>query len=134
MRALGYACEEASLHDLPLDVVLVWSEPEPPWPALGPLGVPGWEEIVEQARRALAETVAGWQEKYPDVPVTTTLALGHPAQVLVEEARDAVLLVVGARGRTGMSGLALGSVSYTVLLHASSPVAVVRDRPGEEHD
>lgn len=45
---------------------------------------------------------------------------------LLEVGADADLLVVGARGASGIRGLIVGSVSQQVLHHAHVPVAVVR--------
>ncbi|MBS1847884.1 MAG: universal stress protein [Actinobacteria bacterium] len=50
---------------------------------------------------------------------------GVPAEVLVEEAGDDGMLVVGARGTGGFEGLLLGSVSTRVLQLARCPVAVI---------
>jgi len=48
---------------------------------------------------------------------------------LLTAAHDAQLLVVGSRGRGGIQGMALGSVSLAILHHASCPVGVARPAP-----
>lgn len=62
---------------------------------------------------------------FPDVPVSFVGGTGRPAEVLLAEARGAVLLVVGSRGSGGFSGLVMGSVSQKVVAHAECPVAVL---------
>lgn len=58
--------------------------------------------------------------------VTTQLDYG-PAEVMLAGCSEgADLLVVGSRGRSGLSGLLLGSVSLYCVSHARCPVAVVR--------
>ncbi|GGS55244.1 MULTISPECIES: universal stress protein [Actinokineospora] len=75
---------------------------------------------------ALAESMAGWAEKHPDVPVRRAVTHGHPARALTDIAAGATLLVVGSRGAGGFRGLLMGSVSQGVLHHATCPVAIVR--------
>ena len=50
---------------------------------------------------------------------------GPAAQVLLAEAEDADLLVVGARGHTGLAGLLLGSTAQSVARSSPCPVVVV---------
>jgi nucleotide-binding universal stress UspA family protein len=45
---------------------------------------------------------------------------------LLNHAVDAQLLVVGSRGRGGLSGMLLGSTSQALMYHAPCPLLVVR--------
>ena len=62
------------------------------------------------------------------VPIEQHLNYGRASIELVRlaEAIDAHLLVVGTRGRTGISRVLLGNVAETVVRSASCPVLVVR--------
>jgi nucleotide-binding universal stress UspA family protein len=62
--------------------------------------------------------------------VTTHVLHRAPAAGLIETARGADLLVVGARGHSGFVGLLLGSVSDQCVHHAACPVTVVRAGSG----
>jgi len=74
----------------------------------------------------LAERLAGWGAKYPDVPVRRSVVRKQPAEALVNASEKAQLVVVGSRGRGNAAGLLLGSVSHAVLHRSHCPVAVVR--------
>ncbi len=82
-------------------------------------------EVLQEERLALAESMAGWQEKFPDVAVRHRVVAGHPVQALVAESQRSRLLVVGSRGLGSVRSVILGSVSHGVLHHADTPVAVV---------
>ena len=84
------------------------------------------DAIDADEHRLLAERLAGWGEKYPDVPVQRLVTRCRPAATLIEQSQHAQLVVVGSRGRGGLVGLLLGSVSHALLHHAGYPVAVVR--------
>ncbi|MFG3421622.1 universal stress protein [Micromonospora sp. NPDC049460] len=125
-EAVAFAFEEASRRGAPLLAVQAWLFPSPVGPGdILPL-VYDLDAYAAEEERVLAESVAGFAERYPDVPVRHRLVRGSPARVLVDESKAAQLVVVGARGRGPLSGLLLGSVSHAVLHHAHSPLAIVR--------
>ncbi len=77
--------------------------------------------------RAVADPVAtALRAEFPTVDVTNRLVEGHPAEVLVDASRHAVLLVVGSRGHGAFAGMLLGSVSEHCVTHAHCPVLVYR--------
>jgi nucleotide-binding universal stress UspA family protein len=122
-RAVGFAFEEASLRDAPLVAIHTWQFPMPT--EVGPLPLDYGQEIAAAEERVLSEAIAGWGEGFPDVAVTLRVHRGRPAEALVDESDRAQLVVVGARGRGGFTGLLLGSVSQAVLHHARCAVAIV---------
>lgn len=124
--AVAAAFLEASLRGGELIAVHTWVRPVSTGPQ-DPLPLVFSEAEMQQAEEAvLAESLAGWEERYPDVTVTERVVRDHPAHYLSEMSARAQLLVVGSRGRGGFPGLRLGSVSRAVLHHADSPVMVVR--------
>lgn len=93
-----------------------------------------WPEIdspatESTARERLAERLAGWQERYPDVRVDRIVARDRPAHQLVQRSGGAQLVVVGSRGRGGFAGMLVGSVGETVAQMARVPVIVARANP-----
>ena len=127
--ATAFAFEAASLRRVPLVAVHVWRDVLVD-ATMAPLL--DWDVIDSDEREVLAERLAGWTEKYPDVPVRRLVARDRPARALVEESGRAQLVVVGSRGRGGFHGLLLGSVSQALLHNAHCPVAVVRSPRGDE--
>jgi len=123
--AIRYAFEAAADISEPLTALHAWYDVTRTGTGrMTPLGYDP-AEVHEEERLALAESVAGWQEKFPEVEVHQKVALGHPVATLVRRSREARLLVVGCRGRGSVRSALLGSVSHGVLHHATVPVAVV---------
>jgi nucleotide-binding universal stress UspA family protein len=85
-----------------------------------------WGYVEPKAHAALAERLAGWQERYPDVRVRRVVVFDRPAHHLVEQAKTAQLLVVGTRGHGEFTELLLGSVSAAVVQATRTPVIVAR--------
>lgn len=79
----------------------------------------------------LESALARVRRLYPSLDVENRLVSGHAAGALVEESREADLVVVGSRGRGGFAGLLLGSVSQTLLHQAECPVMVVPPKAAE---
>ena len=60
------------------------------------------------------------------VELTSEPVRGTPGFALIEESREADLLVVGSRGHGGFAELLLGSTTAEVSAHSHCPVAIVR--------
>lgn len=125
--AIAMAFEEASLRNVDLVAVHTWLDFSSDYSyAYARQFMVEWKEIEIEAQELLAQRLAGWQEKYPDVTVKRVVARDRPAHHLLEHAAQAQLLVVGSRGRGGMSGLLLGSTSQALIYHSPCPLLVVR--------
>jgi nucleotide-binding universal stress UspA family protein len=127
-EALGHAFERASLRGVPLTVVYAWWIEFVDGVVVTTPGSPQWRAVEERQRLTLAETMAGWRERHPDVTVDVHIEHSRPIDAITAASEGASLVVVGARGRGGFRGLLLGSVSHGVLHRAHCPVAVVRPR------
>jgi nucleotide-binding universal stress UspA family protein len=92
-------------------------------PALDQATLDGFRENAEAVVR---EAVAEVERVQPAVHCDGEVLEGQPADLLLREARDASLVVVGNRGRGGFASLLLGSFSQQVVHHAPCPVLVVR--------
>ena len=119
--AVAFAFEAAAARGVQLFAVHTWG-----FPPGDARTAPMWDELADDAERELAEALAGWSEKYPDVPVRRIVSHSNAAHRLVELSQEAQLVVVGSRGHGELVGLVLGSVSNALVHRASCPVAVVR--------
>jgi len=131
-RALDWAASLAAEPGARLTVAHALDLPVPNCDA-------GWSEPTSyderrhhDGERVLAKATARLAQRHPDLHVTTELSERAPAQALAVLAQDADLLVTGARGHGGFTGMLLGSVSNKLAAHAPCPVVVIGvDQPAE---
>jgi nucleotide-binding universal stress UspA family protein len=121
--AVGYAFRAAAQRGIGLTAVHAWN-PRGPADLEGAVDDLGMGE--ETGRRVLDDAVGAWAARFPGVAVEPKLVRGPPAGALILESAGAALTVVGSRGRGGVRGTLLGSVSQMLLRHTHSPVAVLR--------
>lgn len=129
--AVRWAAEEARIRGATLRVVNAWEAPLSvalPEPSIG--GVPLVPSLDPGEVRSAFEDRGGGiidtaLEGIEGLEVERRIVDGDPAVVLVEESRDAAMLVVGKRQHGSVAGFLLGSVSRDCIRHAACPVVVV---------
>jgi nucleotide-binding universal stress UspA family protein len=98
-----------------------------PFPVLGdPYYQRALTADLAKARTAIADAILAAKERR--VPYETEILEGSPAEKILEVARthEAELIVIGSRGRGGVTGALLGSVSSDVVHRSDRPVLVAR--------
>lgn len=108
---LETAFRHASLRRLPLRVLHYTG------------GIDG--PTLEEARLLLAESLAGYGEKFPDVPVSQVVGTGMIEEALAAAADVAELTVVGRHARHGPGRWLRTSVATAVVEHAHGTVMSV---------
>jgi nucleotide-binding universal stress UspA family protein len=121
--AVAYAFEAAALRRVPLLAVHTWGDLVVD---LGLAPLPEWDAFEAKEQLLMTERLAGWMQKYPEVPVETLVTRDRPAHGLLPQAARAQLVVLGSRRRGEFAGSVLGSVGNAMLHRAPCPVAVVR--------
>ncbi|MBC3841569.1 universal stress protein [Streptacidiphilus sp. 4-A2] len=121
---LDFAFDAAQRRGLPLRVLHAWRTPLLEHGRGMP---PVYEEghVAAERERLVAEIMAGWRQRYPDVPVHVEVVRTGAAKHLVEWSATEQLLVVGRYGNGDGPVRRLGSVSQAAVHYARCPVAVV---------
>jgi nucleotide-binding universal stress UspA family protein len=132
--ALAAAIDEAARMGGEVEAVATYA-PADSWTDLATIAVPSHEQIVEglqERTRKLVDEVLAEREvaegAAAEIAVRAEVFQGPAADVLVDRAGAADLLVVGSRGRGAFRGLLLGSVALHCAMHAPCPVLVVHPR------
>ncbi len=120
-RATAIAFDEASWRKVDLVAVHSVSDSD-----LVDVPRAEWDHLEQRGSEVLAERLAGWQERYPDVTVHRVVEWSRPANAIVKAAEQAQLVVVGSHGRGGFAGMLLGSVASSVVQASKVPVIVAR--------
>ncbi len=127
-HALRWALEEARRTGATVEAVHVWHYPALAYSGMMTAPMVGHDELEADARSVLDHEVDAVLADATDPPAVNRVVVeGSAAEQLVEQAKDAELLVVGHRGLGGFATLLLGSVAHQCSAHATCPVLVVRD-------
>nr|BFD94354.1 hypothetical protein KitaXyl93_57140 [Kitasatospora sp. Xyl93] len=120
--ALRWAVGQAVLTGATVHAVAAWEYPSL-YGWFAPMVDDGFERTARRTLSAEINEILG-----PDrlVEVRESLVLGHAAEVLLEAAEGADLLVLGSRGRGTFARTLLGSVSARCAVHGACPVVIVR--------
>ncbi|GAA2794284.1 universal stress protein [Saccharopolyspora taberi] len=123
--ALRWAVRQAGLTGAGVRAVAAWEFPAfYSWEG-GPMPP---EEFEQTARKSLDDAVDEVEHQtVGPVRISREIMHGHSAQVLLDAAEGAELLVVGSRGHGSFYGALLGSVSQRCAQHARCPVVIVRE-------
>ena len=126
-EALRFALTEARLRKATVKAVTAWTLTYVAAPVgmMAPIDDALIPELRDNAKAVLDHAVAAAIGDATDVTVETAVMEGSPAEVLVDAAQGADLLVVGTRGHGGFTGLLLGSVSQQTAHHAPCPIVIV---------
>jgi len=125
-RALEWAMNEAAVRHVPLIVLTVH-------PAIvgyfgGLVTTPQDLELTEQTQTAVKaevdEVLTALEGPHPE-SVTVRAVHSFPVQELVNESKEADLVVLGSRGAGGFTRMLLGSTAGQVVQHAYCPVVIV---------
>ena len=125
IKALRWAVGQAVCTGCTVEAVIAWHYPAQA-SGLGWASTFPSVDFAESSAKILAEAVSEAVDPRSDVTVTTKVAEGNPAEVLLAAAEGARLLVVGSRGHGGFTEALLGSVAQHCTHRASCPVVIVR--------
>jgi nucleotide-binding universal stress UspA family protein len=128
IEALRWAARQAEATRAALHVVTAWTFPNEPTPFDIVPDLPLRPDQLAEVESKLNEAIRRIVPAGASIEVTARVVPGRASAVLIEESRDADLLVVGNRGRSAFAEALLGSVSEHCVRHASCSVVVIRGK------
>lgn len=132
LAAIDWAVREAVDRDRRLRIIHAFIWPLFNHVSLGPLpSGPPSSGLREAAQGLIDEAVRRATTVSPGLVVEAMIHSGTAGPVLLAEAANADLVVVGSRGLGGFAGLLLGSVSSQLAAH--SPCSVIVTRSPDAH-
>ena len=132
--AVDWATAEAAARGCPLRVVHAFRPPLPADAYGFASPIDSFVTAHTAAQLILGDAVTRARSVAPGIEVSTRLVRGTAARALLGEARDARLLVLGSRGRSGLRAVLSGSVAGPVSRHSPCPIVVIRpfaNRPAD---
>ena len=131
LAALRWAVRQAELTGATVEAVIAWRYPVLPVPVgPAPAAVVASADFEKAAGKTVTDAIHAVAGPGSNVQVSSQVTEGNAAQVLIDAAEGADLLVVGSRGHGGFTEALLGSVSQHCVHHAPCPVVIVRDNNG----
>lgn len=125
--ALAWAADQATLTDASLEVLMAWRHPE----QVEHMG-DAVDTLDSERKSLMDEMLEPVLHAHPTLDVHPSIVHADPAPFLVNASLGADLLVVGAQGRSELSGLLLGSVADYCVGHSHCPVLVARGAVARE--
>jgi len=126
MKAFDFALELSNLSPEPSHEIYVLSVVQVPEPA----DLVEMDAIIDSATEHYEEMFKELRQKgaAANVPVTTEVAVGHPADQIVHYAAEkgCDMVILGHRGKSRMEKWLIGSVSKRVTTYAPCTVTIVR--------
>jgi nucleotide-binding universal stress UspA family protein len=130
-EALRWAVGQAELTGAAVEAVIAWQFPAAAsgygWAPVPAIDAMNFEET---AANVIGDSITECVSPGSQVQVTSTVRQGNAAEVLLDCAKGADLLVVGSRGHGGFVGALLGSVSQHCAHHATCPLVIIRAATG----
>jgi nucleotide-binding universal stress UspA family protein len=126
-KALRWAVDQAHLTGAGVEAVIAWD-----YPAFYMTGLQTAlnsraceEDFTASVANRLADAVTEVVGPEGDSTVVQRVVRGDPAEVLLDAAKSAQLLVVGSSGHRRFAVALLGSVALHCVQHASTPMVIV---------